>query len=128
MGRHRRTRRNSSRLGDGSGCADASATSGSSPDTIPLMIRLTPALLLCGGLVFAQDIRLTNGPADYQVIQRGANNRADLPLAGGAQGADGAPVEARLLHAGKPVKGFAGVSLGSLAGGNWSGALKAIPA
>ena len=47
----------------------------------------------------AQDIRITSGPVDNQVLQRNADQTADLRLAGTAvnKKANGKEIEARLI-------------------------------
>lgn len=75
-------------------------------------------LLPLGGL--AQTIAITSGAVDHQVFQRDAGNRATLKLAGTAQGAEGKPVDARVVA----KKGGSGwKAIGKADGGAWSGEL-----
>jgi len=83
---------------------------------------------------FSQEIRITSGPADYQVLQRDAEQTAKISLNGTATGkkVDGKDIEARLLDArSAELPGFHWTRLGKIlkqrSGLVWSGELTGIP-
>jgi sialate O-acetylesterase len=89
-------------------------------------MRKAAALLFClSVLSLAQQARITGGVADYQVFQRGADNRADIALEGTA--ANG-PVEARLVLRGVSAPGFDWQAIATAKGGKWSGQFRGVPA
>jgi sialate O-acetylesterase len=89
-------------------------------------MRKAAALLFClSVLSLAQQARITGGAADYQVFQRGADNRADIALEGTA--ANG-PVEARLVLRGVSAPGFDWQAIATAKDGKWSGQLRGVPA
>ncbi|HLG95733.1 MAG TPA: sialate O-acetylesterase [Bryobacteraceae bacterium] len=90
-----------------------------------------PAALL--GLAvgsFGQEIRITSGPADNQVLQRDLEQTARIALTGTASGkrVDGKEVEARVLDArATEVAGFHWTRIAKIQKQHWSGELKGIP-
>jgi len=86
------------------------------------------AVLFGVSLLSAQTLRLERGAADYQVFQRGPANAADIRVEGSVQGADGKPVEARIVKAGMDLPGFEWKQAGQAASGRWSAELKNVPA
>jgi hypothetical protein len=58
---------------------------------------------VCWGAALAQDAKITSGPVDYQVYQRGADGRAVIHLAGEA---GGRAVEATLAPAARKAPGW----------------------
>lgn len=93
-------------------------------------------LLVTAGVCFAvaalaQEIRITSGPVDNQVLQRTAEQTADLRLTGTATNkkANNKDIEARLVTAdNSTVPGFDWTSLGKVQKQRWSGELKRVPA
>jgi len=80
---------------------------------------------------FAQDLRITVGPVDNQVVQRNADQSADLRLAGTAASkkANNKEIEARLLTTDNNVlPGFDWTSIGKVQKLKWSGDVKRVPA
>jgi sialate O-acetylesterase len=78
----------------------------------------------------AQDIRITSGPLDNQVIQRNGDQTADIKLAGTAatKKANGKEIEARLVAAdSSTVPGFDWTALGKIQKLKWSGELMHVP-
>src|ERR1700728_1538879 len=84
-------------------------------------------LSLCGGSR-GQDLRITQGLVDHQVLQRGSGNSADLRISGLAADAEGRNVEARILDKGIEVAGFPWSSIARVERGTWSGQVGRIPA
>ena len=81
------------------------------------MLRALPLLLAAAAAsLSAQTFEITGGPAPYQVIQRGADNRAGFKVEGLARQLAGRPVEARLLRGGLVVEGFDWRAAGTVAG------------
>ena len=79
---------------------------------------------------FSQEIRITSGPADNQVLQRDAEQTAKISLTGTVTGkkVDGKEVEARLLDArATDLPGFHWTRLGKIQKQRWSGELRGIP-
>ncbi len=76
-------------------------------------------------ILHAQDLRVTSGAVDDQVLQRGADGQAALRLAGTAEGANGKSVDARVLRKHTVVADWS--ALGPVGGGKWSGDLKNLP-
>ncbi len=82
------------------------------------------------GAAFAQEIRITSGPADNQVFQRTVEQIADIGFSGVASGkkVNGKDVEARLIAADTmPVPGFDWSSVAKIQKLKWSGELKGVP-
>src|SRR5580765_6151950 len=93
------------------------------PETFMTRFAKTLALtaFLCATL-HAQDLRVTEGAVDDQVLQRGADGSADLRLAGVAEGSNGKSVDSRVLRKHTVVADWS--ALGQVSGGKWSGELK----
>src|ERR1035438_9095550 len=91
------------------------------------MLRIILALLLSVPAAISQELRVTAGVADDQVLQRGPSGGADMPFGGTAKDADGRTVEARLLRQFVTLEGFDWKAVSTIAQGSWSGALKNIP-
>jgi sialate O-acetylesterase len=92
------------------------------------MLRIFFAFILCSAAATSQELRVTGGVADDQVLQRGASGRADIHLSGTARGADGRKVEACLLRKFVPLEGFEWAPVAAIARDSWSAELKNIPA
>jgi sialate O-acetylesterase len=91
---------------------------------------LVTAAALAAVAAFGQDIRITSGPADNQVLQRNAERTADIALVGTANGkkVNGRDIEARLVAADTTtVPGFDWTSIGRVDKLRWSGELKHVP-
>ena len=79
---------------------------------------------------FPQEIRITSGIADDQVLQRNAEQTAEIHLAGTASGkkVNGRAVEARLLSgSGLPVTGFDWSPIAKVQKLKWMGDMKGLP-
>jgi len=89
------------------------------------MTRLAKSLalpaFLCATL-FAQDLRVTSGAVDDQVLQRGPDGATTLRLSGVSDGSNGKSVDARVLRKHTVVADWS--PLGQVSGGKWSGELK----
>src|SRR5882672_1117893 len=93
----------------------------------PFLPRLACVVSLCP-LAFAQvSLTITSGAADEQVLQRNAEGRADLTLAGAATRANGKYVEARVLSKNAPLSGLDWLSLGKVQANKWKGEVKGVP-
>jgi sialate O-acetylesterase len=95
--------------------------------TKPLVI----AAACFAAVALAQDIRITSGPADNQVLQRNADQTADLHLSITAvnKKANGKEIEARLIAAdNSTVPGFDWTALGKIQKLKWSGQVQHVPA
>lgn len=97
-------------------------------DRVQKMRRILLAIVLCGPAALPQELRVTGGLTDDQVLQQGPSGTAGLRLRGSAQGAGGRAVEARLLRRFLPLAGFDWATIGKVEGGAWSGELANIPA
>lgn len=86
-------------------------------------------VLVCAGALAAgaQSVKITGGVVDYQVFQRGADNHADLKLAGTADQADGRAAETRVVLKSKAIKGFNWKAAGKVVGGQWTAEIKGVP-
>ncbi len=94
--------------------------------TKPLVI----AAACFGAAALAQDIRITSGPVDNQVLQRSADQTADLRLTGTAvnKKANGKEIEARLIATdSSTVPGFDWTALAKVQKLKWSGQLLHVP-
>jgi sialate O-acetylesterase len=76
----------------------------------------------------AQSLSLRSGPVDYQVYQRGSDNKADIPFELSAEGADGRNVFASVRRGVVPVPGFVAVDIGKVENGAIKGVLRGVPA
>jgi len=82
------------------------------------------------GAVSAQEIRITSGPADNQVLQRTSEQTADISFNGVASGkkVNGKEVEARLIAADSAtVPGFDWSSVAKIQKLKWGGELRRVP-
>jgi sialate O-acetylesterase len=77
---------------------------------------------------FAQGISIVKGPVDYQVYQRGDDNKADIPLELNVSEGDGKDIFLSLKRGVVPVPGFIAYNLGKVAGGKLSTTIKGVPA
>lgn len=77
---------------------------------------------------FAQNISIVKGPADYQVYQRGTDNKVDIPLELSVTGADGKDIFMSLKRGVVPVPGFIAHNLGKAEGGKLTTVIKGVPA
>lgn len=91
-------------------------------------MRLTCLGLLLSTLSFSQSLTLLKGPADYQVYQRGADNKVDIPLELSASDAEGKDVFVSLRKGIVPVPNFIAHNLGRVQGGKLIATLKGVPA
>ena len=91
---------------------------------------LVSAAACFAAAALAQDLRITTGPVDNQVLQRSADQTADLRLAGTAvnKKANGKEIEARMVAADNTtLPGFDWISLGKVQKLKWSGEVKRVP-
>ncbi len=72
-------------------------------------------------------ISIDEGVSQYQVIQRGPDNCADIRFAGSTTAPNGTAVEARLLRYGKPTARFPWEEVGKVSRGTYKGLLPAVP-
>ena len=91
-----------------------------------LMVALAACVAMCASS-FAAGIQVSSGAADYQVFQRGADNRADVKIAGTAENADSKRVEARVTGAKGAVAGLKWHGAGTVVNGKWSAEIKGVP-
>ena len=87
-------------------------------------------LIFCLTAAFGQELHITTGPADNQVLQRDMDDNGRIVLSGTASGkkVDNKDVEARLLDArATELAGFHWARLGKIQKLHWSGELKGIP-
>ena len=86
------------------------------------------ALLLLGSVALnAAEFRLSAGLADSQVLQRNAQNSADISIGGTAEGLAGKTIEARVLSSGKAIKGWSWKPVATVHGATWTGTINGIP-
>ncbi|MBZ2183312.1 MAG: sialate O-acetylesterase [Bryobacter sp.] len=90
------------------------------------MLRFLFPLLLAS-LAFTQSLSLTKGPADYQVYQRGADNKADIPVELAASDANGKDVFVSIKKGIVPLPNFIAHNLGKVQSGKLSATLKGVP-
>lgn len=76
---------------------------------------------------FAQNISIVKGPADYQVYQRGADGKADIPIELKVEGADGKNVFLSIKRGVVPVPGFIAHDLGKVEKGSINTTVKGVP-
>jgi sialate O-acetylesterase len=91
-----------------------------------MIARLGPLCLLVSAL-FAQELKISLGPAPGQVLQRDADGRATIKLAGTALRAANKIVEARVLNAAGPLPGFDWKALERVKANKWEGLLQGVP-
>jgi len=91
-----------------------------------MIARLGPLCLLVSAL-FAQELKISLGPAPGQVLQRDADGRATIKLAGTALRAANKIVEARVLNAAGPLPGFDWKALERVKANKWGGLLQGVP-
>jgi sialate O-acetylesterase len=84
-------------------------------------------LFLVVTALFAQELKISLGPAPGQVLQRDADGRAAIKLAGTAVRAANKIVEARIVNASGPITGFDWKPLERVKGTKWEGELKGVP-
>lgn len=78
---------------------------------------------------WAQDLKITEGITDYQVLQRNPEQKADFQFAGSADRKhNGRYIEARILQDGQPVPGFDWTPMTKVRNNRWSGEFKGLPA
>src|ERR1051325_6671035 len=74
-----------------------------------------------------QDLRITGGLVDHQVVQRGADNTAGVRLNGfTSPGWDGRALEARLLCQGVELAGFAWSPVAAVEHAAWNFVLRNV--
>lgn len=77
---------------------------------------------------FAQDLKITGGIADHQVLQRNAEERADVSLSGTADKKfNNKYVEARITQKGAPVPGYDWTPMSRIRNDQWTGEFKGLP-
>jgi sialate O-acetylesterase len=87
-------------------------------------------VVFCFAASFGQELRITSGPADNQVLQRDAEQTGRIVLSGTISGkkVDGKEIEVRLLDArATDLPGFHWTRIGKIQKLRWSGELKGIP-
>ncbi len=90
--------------------------------------RIALAFLLLTPVGWAQELKITSGVTDFQVLQRGADGRASFELAGTAdRKSNGRYTEARILQDGQPVPGFDWTPMTKVRTGRWTGEFKGLP-
>lgn len=93
--------------------------------------QLCIAIALVGGAAFGDEIKITSGPVDNQVLQRNADQTADFQLSGTAIGkkVNNKDVEARLTGADTlALPGFDWAPVGKIVKLKWGGWIKHVPA
>lgn len=90
-------------------------------------MRLLTLAFLVATPLLAQSFTLTRGPVDYQVYQRNAEGKADIPLELEAKDAEGRDVFVTLRRGLVPVPGFISQNLGKVSGGKLVTAVKGVP-
>jgi len=91
------------------------------------MIARLGSLCLLASSLFAQELKITIGPAPGQVLQRDADGRAAIKLAGTALRAANKIVEARILSGNAPLTGFDWKALERVKANKWEGLLTGVP-
>lgn len=91
------------------------------------MIARLSCLFLLVTALFAQDLKISLGPSPGQVLQRDADGRAAIKLAGTALRAANKIVEARIINEGGPIAGFDWKPLERVKANKWEGELKGVP-
>jgi sialate O-acetylesterase len=84
-------------------------------------------LLFCSVALNAAEFRLSAGLTDSQVLQRNAQNSADINIGGTAEGLVGKSIEGRVLSSGKPIKGWSWKPVATVQGATWTGTVNGIP-
>lgn len=95
--------------------------------TLGSMTARLSCLFLVVTALFAQELKISLGPAPGQVLQRDADGRAAIKLAGTAVRAANKIVEARIVNASGPITGFDWKPLERVKGTKWEGELKGVP-
>jgi sialate O-acetylesterase len=91
------------------------------------MIARLGSLCLLASSLFAQELKIALGPSPGQVLQRDADGRATIKLAGTALRAANKIVEARILSGNTPLTGFDWKALERVKANKWEGLLKGVP-
>ncbi len=91
------------------------------------MIARLSCLFLLVTALFAQDLKISLGPSPGQVLQRDADGRAAIKLAGTALRAANKIVEARIINESGPIAGFDWKPLERVKANKWEGELKGVP-
>jgi sialate O-acetylesterase len=91
------------------------------------MLRAFFSAVLVFTAAMAAQLRITGGAVDDQVLQRGANDRADVPISGTSDDAAGAAVEVRVTRKHFTLEGFDWKPLASVQQGKWTGLLRGLP-
>src|SRR5687767_13071191 len=87
----------------------------------------TALLLLTAYIALAAEFRVGAGLNDSQVFQRNAQNIADIKLGGTSEGLTGKAIEARILTAGKALKGWSWKPVATIESATWTATLSAVP-
>jgi sialate O-acetylesterase len=90
-------------------------------------MRLLLLAALAASLAFAQSISITKGPSDYQVYQRRADGKVDIPLELKVEGADAKNVFLSIKRGLVPVPGFVLQDLGKPVNGVISTTIRNVP-
>ena len=91
------------------------------------MIARLGSLCLLASSLFAQELKISLGPSPGQVLQRNADGRATIKLAGTALRAANKVVEARILSGNAPLTGFDWKALERVKANKWEGLLTGVP-
>lgn len=84
--------------------------------------------LLAGALLLpAQTITMLRGPVDYQVYQRGEDNKATIAVELEVKDWEGKPIYASIKRGVVPLPGFIAYEIGKVKDGKVSGAVKGVP-
>jgi hypothetical protein len=89
---------------------------------VPVAMAFLLASPLCGS-----SIAVSRGLVDDQVIQRGADDRADIHLSGVTPDFVQATIEARILRWRVPVEGFDWSPIARAVSGRWDGEIRRVP-
>ena len=92
--------------------------------------RLLIAFVALTATAFAQDIKIISGPVDNQVLQRNADQTADIQFSGTAVGkkANGKDIEARITGPDtNALPGLDWAPIGKIQKLKWGGELKRVP-
>ena len=75
----------------------------------------------------APEFAITGGLADYQVLQRGAGDRADVTVSGRTNIEGAATIQARVMRRDAALEGFSWRQVGSVDGPTWRARLTGLP-
>jgi len=90
-------------------------------------MRTLSLLALFASLSFSQTISIVKGPTDYQVYQRGADGKVDIPFELSVTDGDGKDIFLSLKRGVIPVPGFIATKLGKVENGKLVTTIKSVP-